>query len=356
MDYTPNDITDMPQDSGQPSQRPVEKIIIEREVKPKRSLLWRLFTFLFVCISVLVNVVILLAVIGVIAVLAGAGSGAGSKSVNSEVVMEGPKNQRIAIVSVEGLIDDMQYDFFHSQMKAARKDKLIKGIIIRVNSPGGMVSSSDRIYDEILKYRDDTKKPVIAFMQGIAASGGYYASVACEKIIAEPTVITGSIGVIMNYFVVEDLLKEKIGVSPIVIKSGPHKDWPSPYTQPTEEQLNYLHEKVIAPAYQRFTYVVDQGRGDLSIADVLRLADGSIYGASEAADEKLIDAIGYLDDALKMIYELAGIEAAEVIEYKQIFSLSDLLNAKAGLNFNFSRKMLNELNTPELMYLWQMNQ
>ena len=262
----------------------------------------------------------------------------------------------IAVISVEGLIDDRLYDFFHSQMEAARKDKLIKGIIIRVNSPGGMVSSSDRIYDEILKYREDTKKPAIAFMQGLAASGGYYTSVACDKIIAEPTVITGSIGVIMNYFVVEGLLKEKIGVSPIVIKSGPHKDWPSPYTQPTEEQLSYLQEKVISPAYKRFVYVVGQGRGDLTIDDVLRLADGSIYSTSEAIDEKLIDAIGYFDDALKMIYELAGIDAAEVIEYKRAFSLSEMMNAKAGLNFSFNRKTLNELNTPELMYLWQMNQ
>ena len=354
MDYDPNDIVDMPEDNNKPSQKPIEKIIVEKEVRPKRSFLGRLFSFLFVCISVLVSIVILLVIVGVIAVLTGAGSK--TKSVDSEVIAAGPKTQRIAVISLGGLIDDKQYDFFHSQLKAAREDKLVKGIIVRVNSPGGMVSSSDRIYNEILKYRDDTNKPAIAFMQGIAASGGYYTSVACDKIIAEPTVITGSIGVIMNYFVVEGLLKEKAGISPIVIKSGPHKDWPSPYTQPTEEQLNYLQEKVIAPAYKRFVYVVNQGRGDLTIDDVLRLADGSIYGAGEAVDEKLIDAIGYLDDALKMIYELAGIDAAEVIEYKRTFSLTEFLNAKAGFNFSFSRKMLNELSTPELMYLWQMNQ
>ncbi len=354
MDYDPNDIVDMPEDNNKPSQKPIERIIVEKEVRPKRNFFWRLFSFLFVCISVLANIVILLVIVGVIAVLTGAGSK--TKSVDSEVIAAGPKTQRIAVISVDGLIDDRQYDFLHSQLKAAREDKLVKGVIIRVNSPGGMVSSSDRIYNEILKYRDDTNKPAIAFMQGIAASGGYYTSVACDKIIAEPTVITGSIGVIMNYFVVEGLLKEKAGISPIVIKSGPHKDWPSPYTQPTEEQLNYLQKKVIAPAYKRFVYVVNQGRGDLSIDDVLRLADGSIYSAGEAVDEKLIDAIGYLDDALKMIYELAGIDAAEVIEYKRTFSLTEFLNAKAGFNFSFSRKMLNELSTPELMYLWQMNQ
>ena len=354
MDYDPNDMVDMPSNNSQPSQGPVEKIIIEKEVKPKRSFFWRLFSFFLVCISVLANIVVLLVIVGIIAILVGAGSA--SESVETEVIVPGPKTQKIAVLSVVGLIDDKLYDFFHSQMEAARKDKLVKGIIIRVNSPGGMVSSSDRIYDEILKYREDTKKPAIAFMQGIAASGGYYTSVACEKIIAEPTVITGSIGVIMNYFVVEGLLKEKIGVSPVVIKSGPHKDWPSPYTLPTEEQLIYLQEKVISPAYKRFVYVVDQGRSDLTIDDVLRLADGSIYSTSEAVHEKLIDATGYLDDALKMIYELAGIDAAEVIEYKRAFSFSEMMNAKAGLNFSFNRKTLNELNTPELMYLWQMNQ
>jgi len=355
MDYNPNDNIDMPHGNEQPSQKSIERIIIEKEVKPKRSFLGRIFSFLFACVSVLVSGVILLTIAGVI-ILVLVGTESVSQSVQSEVIIEGTKTQRIAVISVDGLIDDKQYDYFHSQMEAARKDTLIKGLIIRVNSPGGMVSSSDRIYDEILKYREDTDKPVIAFMQGLAASGGYYTSVACEKIIAEPTVITGSIGVIMEYFVVEGLLKEKLGVSPVVIKSGPHKDWPSPFTQPSEEQLTYLQEKVISPAYKRFVCVVDQGRSNLTIDDVLRLADGSIYSADEALEKNLIDAIGYLDDALKMIYELAGIDDAEVIEYNPVFSMTELLSAKTGLNFSFNRKTLNELNTPELMYLWQMNQ
>jgi len=354
MDYDQNDIVDMPEDNDQPTRRPVEKIIVEREVRPKKSFLWRVFSIFFACIAVFTSIVILLIIVGVVAALTGVGSA--TKSVNSEIIVAGPKTQRIAVVSVGGLIDDRQYSFFHSQMKAAREDKLVRGIIIRVNSPGGMVSSSDRIHNEILKYCEATKKPVIAFMQGIAASGGYYAAVACDKIIAEPTVITGSIGVIMNYFVVEGLLKEKVGITPVVVKSGPRKDWPNPYSQPTEEQLNYLHKKVITPAYNRFVYVVNQGRSDLSIDDVLRLADGSIYSADEALDENLIDAIGYLDDALGMIYELADIDNAEVIQYKRTFSLAEMLNAKTGINFSFSRKILNELKTPELMYLWQMNQ
>ncbi len=99
-------------------------------------------------------------------------------------------------------------------------------MIIRVNSPGGTISGSDQIHNEIVKYRSETNQPVVAFMQGVAASGGYYSSVACDKIIAEPTAITGSIGVIMGYLVLQQLLEEKLGIQPIVVKAGDKKDWP----------------------------------------------------------------------------------------------------------------------------------
>ncbi len=91
-------------------------------------------------------------------------------------------------------------------------------------TPGGGVSESDRIHHEITKFRHETKKPVVAFMQSIAASGGYYASVACDKIVAEPTTITGSIGVILNHMVFKELLEEKLGIVPTVIKSSPRKN------------------------------------------------------------------------------------------------------------------------------------
>jgi len=143
-------------------------------------------------------------------------------------------------------------------------------------------------------------------MQGVAASGGYYTSVACDKIIAEPTAITGSIGVIMGYLVVQELLEEKLGIQPVVIKEGRRKDWPSSFQPPTEEQLQYLQDKVLTPAYERFVQIVDEGRPSLTLADVRRLADGGIYSTSEALNENLIDEIGYLDEAIKQVKSLAG--------------------------------------------------
>ena len=112
---------------------------------------------------------------------------------------------------------------------------------------GGTVSGSDRIYNDIRKFRSQSGKPVIAFMESVAASGGYYTSVACEKIIAEPTTVTGSIGVIAKYFVLEELLESKLGIKPVTVKSGKRKDWPSSTRMPDAEELKYIDDKVIQP-------------------------------------------------------------------------------------------------------------
>jgi protease-4 len=238
------------------------------------------------------------------------------------------------------------------QLKTAKEDKAVKGLIIRVNSPGGTLSGSDQIHSEITKYRAEVGKPVIAFMQGVAASGGYYTSVACEKIVAEPTTITGSIGVMMGYLVLQQLLEEKLGIQPIVVKAGEKKDWPSSFKMPTEEQLQYLQSRVVDPAYKRFVEVVVDGRSELTEEDVRRLADGGIYWADEALKEKLIDDIGYLDDAIKKVKLLAGIEKAQVIEYRKPFSLGDILAAKTKAALRIDAKILYELSVPQVLYLW----
>ena len=250
------------------------------------------------------------------------------------------------------MIDSRNADQVIEQIRAARNDKAVKALILRVFSPGGMVSSSDQIYREILKYRTETNKPVVAFMQSVAASGGYYASVACDEIIAEPTVITGSIGVIANYFVFQQLLEEKLGIQPVVIKSGEKKDWPSAFQKPTEEQKQYLNDKIITPVFERFVRIVAEGRDELSIDNVRRLADGSIYNATEALDEKLIDDIGYMDDAINTAAVIAGIEKPHVVEYNKPFTLSRFMNPNSQTAFKIDRKTLCEFTTPQVLYLW----
>jgi protease-4 len=285
--------------------------------------------------------------IGMVAVLA-----VGQRGFTEEVIQAGPKTTKIAVVRVHGLIDYEQAEDVRKQLKRAREDNRVKGLIVRVNSPGGTISHSDQIHHEILKCRQEANKPVVAFMQSVAASGGYYVSVGSDKIVAEPTVITGSIGVILGHFVLRDLFEKKLGIEPHIITAGEKKDWPSVFEPFTDEQQEYLRDRLIDPAYQRFLQVVAKGRVDLTFADVRRLADGSIYGAQQAHDEKLIDKVGYLDEAIQMAMSLAGVEEAQVVEYRKPFSLTSLLNAQNKSIFKVDRSALLELGTPQRLYLW----
>jgi protease-4 len=309
---------------------------------------WKILWAIITGFSVLANVALFFMLIGVVVLFAGTKE----KKFTEEIIAEGPRTARIAVVSLEGVIDEEQARNMYWQLKTAKADKTVKGLIVRVNSPGGTLSGSDQIHNDILNYRREEGKPIVAFMQGVAASGGYYSSVACDTIIAEPTTITGSIGVIMGYLVLQQLLEEKLGIQPVIVKAGAKKDWPNSFKAPTEEQLQYLQERIVNPAYKRFVEVVVDGRKELTKEDVNRLADGSIYWANQALEEKLIDDIGYLNDAIEEVKSLAGIEKAQVIEYRRSFSIADILSAKAKTAIQFDRKTLYELTVPQVLYLW----
>ncbi len=310
---------------------------------------WRIFWGIVLALSVMANIVLFFILIGVVAIFATGQRGL----LTEEIIREGPARAKIAMITVQGVIYNEVAGDVYRQLKAARRDKHVKGVIVRVNSPGGTISASDQIHKEISKFREEEKKPVVAFMQGVAASGGYYTSVACEKIIAEPTTITGSIGVISWYFVVQELLEDKLGVLPVVVKSGQKKDWPSSFRAPTTEEIQYIRDKVINPALDRFVDVVAEGRKALlTLDDVRRLADGGIFGAQEAVEEKLIDEIGYLDDAIELAKTLAGIDKAQVVQYRKPFSLTDLLSYRKSNLLKIDRKTLYEFSTPQILYLW----
>lgn len=309
---------------------------------------WRIFWGIFLALSVLANIVLFLMVIGIFAVLVSGQAGI----ITEKTLIDGPRANKIAVVNLYGLIDGETSQDVTEQLQHAGRDDNVKAVILRVDSPGGTISGSDQIHNEILKLRDQTDKPVVAFMRNIAASGGYYCSVAAERIVAEPTTITGSVGVIMGYLVLEELLEGKLGIHPVIVKSGEKKDWPSSFHQPTQEQLDYLQQKVIDPAYDRFVNIVADGRTSLSFDDVNRLSDGSIYPAQEALDEQLIDSIGYFDDAVEQAKELAGIKKALVVEYERPFSFANFLGSSAKGILKIDRKTLFELSTPQVLYLW----
>jgi protease-4 len=271
-----------------------------------------------------------------------------------EVIAEGDGANKVIVIRLEGVINGEMSADVCKQIAIASKDSNLKALIIRTNTPGGGVAASDQIHHAITKFRKKNKnKPVVAFMQSIAASGGYYTSVACDTIIAEPTVITGSIGVIMQVMGVQDLFENKLGIKPVTIKSGEKKDWPNMFKGVTQEQVTYLEDKVVMPSYERFVDLVAKGRaGVLSKAEVRVLADGSIFGAKEALNMKLIDQIGYIEDVITTVKSLTGLGSIKVVEYVKPFSIANFMGAETKFGINIDTKLIDEVMTPRLQYIW----
>lgn len=319
----------------------------------KKHSLWQILSSVMLVISILANCFLLLAIIAMVAVMA---SSKTAGNVIESTLVDGSRHQKIAAISIVGIIDEAMSNWVAMQLEAAERDPSVKGLIIRIVSPGGSVASSDRIHYAISRYKERTGLPVLAFMQSIAASGGYYSAVACDEIMAEPTVITGSIGVIMSHLVVKDLLEQKLGITPVVIKSGLRKDWPSMFNETTDEQRQYLDEKLIQPSYERFVQLVLEGRGHkLTETEVRKLADGSIYTAPEALTKKLIDQIGYFEQAVQVIADKTGLSDPTVVEYSQKLSVMSMLGVEAKTGLQIDSALLEKMLVPQLMYMWDGN-
>jgi protease-4 len=227
---------------------------------------------------------------------------------------------KIGVIPVEGPITDSGPIL--SQLVKFRKDENIKAIIIRIDSPGGGVGPSQEIYREVR--RTIEKKKVVASLGSLAASGGYYVASAANKIVANPGTITGSIGVIMEFLRLENLLK-KIGVSLEVLKSGEFKDLGSPHREMSERE-KALITALILDVQKQFVDAVARGRG-LSVEEVMEIADGRIFSGAQAKDLGLVDSLGNFQDALLLAKEMAGIkgEATMVYPEKPRLRLWDLI-------------------------------
>lgn len=311
---------------------------------------WKIFWGIVTGLSVLANILLLVLLFTAVVFFTTRRRADFSK----EVIQSGPRSSKIMVIRLEGVIDSRRAEDVSEQIKAVRENPTAKALIVRVTSPGGTVSGSDRIHNEISKFREESGKPVVAFMQGVAASGGYYTSVACDKIVAEPTTITGSIGVMFGHFVLKELLEEKLGIEAVIVKAGERKDWPSMFEPVTEEQKQYVQERLIRPAYERFVSLVAEGRPMLAMEQVRQLADGSVFNAEQALEEKLIDQVGYQAEAIESAKELAGLEEAHVVELKKPFSLANWLASETRTLFTIDRNTLLELASPQLLYLWQL--
>lgn len=249
------------------------------------------------------------------------------------------------------------------QLKQAEQDDSIKAVILKVVSPGGEVTASDKIYQAILEFRAKSNKPIIAYFETVSASGGYYISCGCDEIIAHPTCITGSIGVIFSFFQAQELMEEKLGIQYVVFKSGAHKDIGSFAREMTDSDKK-IFQDMLDEIYGRFLEIVLKARPELAKLDqtdhaaVLNIADGRIYTAKQALNLKLIDSIGLWPDAIKRSIALAKIgNDYQVIKFQQKKSLmQELMETQtANKQPSISQEVANIVENytrPQLYYMW----
>jgi protease-4 len=231
---------------------------------------------------------------------------------------------KVGVIEIVGAIVDSQTVI--DDLKAFREDESVKAIVVRIDSPGGGVGPSQEIYREIRK--TVAEKKVVASMGSVAASGGYYVAAASDGIVANPGTITGSIGVIMGYTNFEALM-EKIGLTPVVIKSGEYKDLGSPARPMTAKEKSLL-ENVTRTIHRQFVGDIAAGR-TMAPAKVEAIADGRIFTGEEAQKLGLVDRLGNFQDAVQWAGELGGIEGEVETLYpeKEKLSLMDYLMESA---------------------------
>src|SRR5262245_655840 len=244
----------------------------------------------------------------------------------TETVIDGEGDAKVLMLEIDGVITESSdvADFFgtvnegtvgrvREELDTAREDDQVKAVVLRINSPGGTVTGSDLLYDEIRRFKQDRKVPVIAQLMGTAASGGYYVALAADEIHAERTTVTGSIGVIFSGINVAGLM-EKFGIENQTITSGKFKDAGSMLRRMRPEERAQL-QSVIDDLYARFVEVVKAGRTKLTIDQVRALADGRIYSATQAKEAGLVDEIGSVDQSVRRARELANLSSARVVTY-----------------------------------------
>jgi len=269
----------------------------------------------------------------------------GILSLASEWIPEQRAQNRIGVIDVTGIISGSQH--IVNQVKKFRQDKRIRGIVLRIDSPGGSVGPSQEIYDEVLKTRE-SGKTIYASMGAMAASGGYYIASAAEKIFANPGTLTGSIGVIMAFTNAKGLM-EKIGLQPKIIKAGKYKDIGSPARDMTKKERNLL-QSVVDDVHQQFIEAIASERG-ISIEEVTTIADGRIFTGRQAHALNLVDELGGLQATIDQLSDKVGIIGGpKIVNEKPRLGFLDWV-LKATINQPF----MNQASIPSLQYTWPLN-
>jgi len=281
-----------------------------------------------------------------------------------EKTLQGKGGNKILLIDISGIIStqqkrsltgfDVEVDTLarlKEELKKAADDKKIKAVILRINSPGGTVTASDIIYREIMQFKKKNKVFVAACLMDIAASGGYYIANAADMIIALPTTITGSIGVIALKFNIQGLMS-RFGVTDESLKTGDKKDIMSPFRSITEEERKIMQD-ILDSLHAQFISVIDKGRKDLTPDKISPLADGRVFTAAQALENRLIDDVGYLDDVIDKIKKKLGLRNARVVTYHRRSAYKNNIYSQASINvFSFGESGLLEYLPVRFMYLW----
>jgi len=260
-------------------------------------------------------------------------------------------SQKLAVISVTGTIMPPFTDRILAQIKQAKEDDAVRGVLLVVDSPGGLVSDSHTIYHRLKELR--ATKPVVVSMKSMAASGGYYIAMAAGpegKVFAEPTTWTGSIGVIIPRYELAKLADDW-GIKSVPLKTGKFKDALNPFRElPDDERA--LWENILDQSFQQFLQVIDENRAQLTMDQVRNLATGQIYTAQDAKKNGMVDELGYEEDALAALRQLAKVESPRVVKYAHQPGVWELLNAQAEARHPAQQlSWLLESSVPRAMYL-----
>jgi protease IV len=244
----------------------------------------------------------------------------------AEQTLEGSGAAKILLLDLSGVLQDETFTLsittppprvpllarVREELEKAEKDDHVQALIVKINSPGGTITASDVLYREIVEFKARRKIPVIAAIMDVGASGGYYVALAADTIVALPTSITGSLGVVMLTVNAQGLM-EKIGVAPLAIKSGPMKDAGSPFRALTPQE-QAVFQGVIDDMYGRFVRLIAESR-KIPEERVRAMADGRIYTAQQALSLGLVDRVAYLDEVVDSAKKAAGVQEARVVMY-----------------------------------------
>lgn len=286
-------------------------------------------------------------------------SGGASTSFSTTVIKEGSTSQKIAVVPIKGLIVESSYQQFAKWMESIEDDQNVKAIILDVDTPGGEVTASDEIHRCIAQMKETRRVPVVVSMGGMGTSGGYYVSANANWIIAQPTTLTGNIGVRWDRLSLAKMA-DKVGVEDNSLHStgADFKTVGSMWKTETPEETAYL-VGLIDESFRIFKGVVQGGRGKNLKQPIDQIANGKVYTAAEAEKLGLIDQVGYMDDAYAKAASLAGLSSPHIVRYTRVPSLFESFGAESSssvkLNasgINIDRNTLHELAAPRMMYHW----